>query len=84
MRRYGQGNGPTRQRTLRVNRRMAAHSVATPEREMGNRPGIARVLGIVDPSVEGPPEPIDHDMSACTELGCRVCLDNQHVAGGIR
>lgn len=43
---FGQGNGPTRQKTLRANRRTAEFVRTIDERDIGNRPGVEIRLGI--------------------------------------
>lgn len=43
---FGQGNGPTRAKTLRTNRRTATMVRFDDERDIGIRAGVARALGI--------------------------------------
>jgi len=46
---YGQGNGPTRARTLRMNRRIAEHVRTTDDRDIGIRCGVEVLLGLGEP-----------------------------------
>lgn len=69
--RYGQGNGPGWAKRQRANRRNAEIVRTTDEPDLGNRPGLASLLGLADASLEGPPEHIE---AACVTLGCPTCL----------
>lgn len=68
---FGQGNGPTRVRTLRANRRTASHVRTVDERDIGNRPEARRVVDVVDPTTGATTA---HDVSACDVFGCELCL----------
>jgi hypothetical protein len=67
--RFGQGNGPRRAKTLRMNRRLAQHAATTDEADMGNRPGIEQALGFGDDVPRG---------CTCT---CERCAAGDHSCG---
>jgi hypothetical protein len=66
-------------RIRRLTRHWGEALRVTDERDMGNRPGVAKALGLVDADFVGPPE---HDADSCMTFGCPACLGL--VSGGER
>lgn len=58
-------------RNRRITRHWGEHVRTVDEKDLGNRPGIAKVLGFGDVELDGPPE---HDPATCGIFGCERCL----------
>jgi hypothetical protein len=69
---FGQGNGPTRAKTIRANKRIREHVIVTDDRDVGVRPDAIKLFGRDGEELEGPPE---HDVSWCeVGFGCPQCV----------
>ncbi len=69
------GNGPEIHHNRRLNRRAIEHARAVDERDIGCRPEVAKVFRFVDElGVER-----EHDVTACMEFGCPLCMTASEV-----
>lgn len=79
MSRYGQGNARAKLRARAFSRRCAEHVAVTDERDIGIKPGVAKVLGFDGEELEGPPE---HDSAWCEAgFGCPRCVAAERQVG---